>query len=152
MRAITRRSFDRLLWTGQWSLALTFHLVGMVKLGLPQEVIERHFGISAGSSSTIHAVAVIEVALSMAAVLPAMLRILPELSTLAVAGLGALALFGLLEPATTAGAGMLAPGLGLAVVAALVTWGRVVFPLRRRVAGKVGLGAARSAPIPEPER
>ena len=85
-----QRSLDRLLWAGQWMLALSFHLIGMIKLGLMVHDVQPHFGLRVeATTGMLHTLGLVETILSLAVIFPALLHVVPKLSTGAAASLGA---------------------------------------------------------------
>ena len=121
-----QRSLDRLLWAGQWMLALSFHLIGMIKLGLMVHDLQPHFGLRVDATTgMLHALGLVEAVLSLAVIFPALLHVVPKLSTGAAASLGVLALLGTANAATGISTGVPALNVALAAVAAFVVWGRV---------------------------
>ena len=126
MISASQRTLDRTLWAAQWILALAFEWIGMVKLGLTADHLRPYYGLGGkATTAMVHTVGAVEVAISLAVILPAITRLLPRVSTLAAAGLGAIALLGTFMPVTAAGAGLPALNLALASLAAFVVWGRL---------------------------
>ena len=76
-----QRSLHLALWIAQWALAGGFLLVGFVKLGLPGD-----------DPARLHAMGALEIAIALAAILPATTRVLPRLAAVAAAALGMIAL------------------------------------------------------------
>ena len=143
MKPANQRSFDITLWVCQWILAIAFDFIGMVKLGLTADQVRQHFGLAAETTtSVLHTVAMVEVGVSLAVILPAVTRILPQLSTVAAGGLAAIALLGTAMPASAASAGFSALNLALVALAAFVVWGRIamapIAPLSNEVTGPTG--------------
>jgi hypothetical protein len=96
---------DRFLWAGQWTVALAFYFIALIRLGL---------------ENRLRASEAFEIALALLAIVPAYTEILPRLSTLALA---LLPVAGLALQAHDTG---LAPLDGtLAVVAAIVALARL---------------------------
>jgi len=96
---------DRLLWAGQWTVALAFYFIALIKLGL---------------ENRLRAAEAVEIALALLAIVPARTEILPQVSTLALALLSVAALA---LPAYGTG---LAPVDGtLAVLAGIVALARL---------------------------
>jgi hypothetical protein len=119
------RILEKARWTAQWTLAVAFELTGMCKLGFEAHQLRGHFGYAAAMTTPmLHGVAAIEIALAVLVILPALLDLLPQLSLVAAAALGGIALFGVIQPSSAAASGF--PGIDLALfaVAALVIAGR----------------------------
>src|SRR5437763_15007915 len=72
----------------------------------------------------LHTVGIVEVPLALAALLPADLGILPQLSTVVAGSLAAAALLGGAMPASAAGTSLTAVNLALAAVGLFVVGGR----------------------------
>ena|ERR1700694_5008717 len=126
MKPMNQRSLNVTLWTCQWILAIAFNSIGMVKLGLTADHVRQYFGLAAETTTgMLHTVALVEVGVSLAVILPAFTRILPQLSTVAAGGLGTIALLGTAMPASAASAGVPGLNLALAALAAFVVFGRV---------------------------
>lgn len=124
MKRATIHSLDAAIWAAQWIVAGAFNFVGMAKLGFTGEQAGSFFGGAAMTTEMLHTVGMVEIALSLATILPAVLRILPQLSTVAAGGLAAAALLGTMMPASAAGTSMAALNLVLAAEALFVVWGR----------------------------
>lgn len=128
MAVANQRKLDRALWTGQWTLAASFQVLGMLKLCLSAEELGA-LGLGSAAAAParlLHAVGAAELALALAAVLPAATRILPRLSTASAAALAAAAALGAVLPTAAAASGSAAADLALAALAGLVAWGRAV--------------------------
>jgi hypothetical protein len=96
---------DRFLWAGQWTVALAFYFIAMIKLGL---------------ENRLRAAEAVEIALALLAIVPARTEILPQVSTLALALLPVAAL---VLPAH--GTGLAPVDATLAVLAAIVALARL---------------------------
>jgi hypothetical protein len=126
MKPINQRSLNVTLWVCQWTLAIAFNLIGMVKLGLTADHVRHYFGLAAETTTgMLHTVALVEVGVSLAVILPAVTRVLPQLSTVAAGGLATIALLGTAMPASAASAGVSGLNLALAAVAGFVVCGRI---------------------------
>jgi hypothetical protein len=159
MTSTNRRPINMTVWVCQWILAGAFEFIAMVKLGLPAELAQR-FGLAAeASTAMLQTVALVEIGVSLLAILPAVTRVLPQLSTVAAAGLGGIALLRIAMPAGSASSGVLWLNLALAAFAAFVVWGRVaivpIAPFADEDADPVATGWVR-APVardlPRPPR
>ncbi len=127
---VGNKALDRILWSGQWFVACVVYFTGMVKLGLTADHVRSHYGLAAEATTwTLHTVGLVEVAVSLMAILPAVTRVLPQLSTISMATLGALALFGTALPASMVGTGIAALNTFLAALATLVILGRLAVVL-----------------------
>jgi len=151
MKPMNQRSLNMTLWICQWILAGAFDFIGMMKLGLTADQVRQHFGLAAETTTgMLHTVALAEVGVSLAVILPAVTRILPQLSTVAAGSLGAIALLGIAVPASASSAGFSSLNLALAALAAFVVWGRVaivpIAPFVDEDADPVGTGRVR-APV-----
>ena len=124
MKRASVSPFNSAVWAAQWIVAGAFNFVGMAKLGFSGEQAGRFFGGAAISTEMLHTVGMVEVALALATILPAVLRILPQLSNAAAGGLAAVALLGVAMPASAAGTSVAALNLLLAAEALFVVWGR----------------------------
>jgi len=85
MTSTNQRPINMTVWVCQWILAGAFEFIGMIKLGLTAELVQR-FGLAAeASTAMLQTVALVEIGLSLLAILPAVTRVLPQLSTVAAA-------------------------------------------------------------------
>ena len=80
---------DTLIWVIQGLLAVTFFMVGIVKVVLPKEKLyeSRMEFVEDFSQTTVRAIGTLEVLGAIGLILPMMLDILPVLTPLAAAGL-----------------------------------------------------------------
>lgn len=130
MKPTNPRSLDLILWACQWTLAAAFQFIGMVKLGLTAEHVQS-LGL-ATSTGMLHAVGIVEVGISLAVIVPALTRVVPQLSTVAAGSAGAIALLGAAMPSTAICSGVFWLNAVLAALAAFVVWERVaVVPVAR---------------------
>ncbi len=127
-----QRSLDSIFWAGQWILAIAFEVTGLVKLGLGAHLSGR-IGFAAGlTTGLLQAAGTIEVLLSLLVILPALTRLLPQVSTAAAASVAAIAALGIASPETALGSGATAVNVTLVALGAFVVWGRVaIAPFER---------------------
>jgi hypothetical protein len=126
MARIDRDTIHVDLWITQWALAAAFHLLGLLKVFVAAGDLQQGFHlVIQAPASILRPVGLVELVGSLALVLPAATGILPRLTPLAAACLGAAAVMGAAMPATAAGLGLPWPNLVLAVGCAFVAWGRI---------------------------
>jgi uncharacterized membrane protein YphA (DoxX/SURF4 family) len=117
----TSKTANRLLWTGQSLLALLFLFAGSMKFIMPAEKMQ---GPISFPITFIHFIGVCEILGGLGLILPGLLKVLPELTTFAAAGL----LIIMVGATTTTVIGMgIAPAifpLIVGVIAATIAWGR----------------------------
>jgi hypothetical protein len=122
-----RNLLDSSLWTAQAWLATVTAASGLLKTMVPATDLQLLFGMVPGAQPGILGpVGLVELILALLLVLPAGARVLPRLTPVAAAGLGATVLLGLLQPATAGGFGLLVPDLLLLACSAFIAWGRLV--------------------------
>jgi hypothetical protein len=122
-----RNLLDTSLWTAQWWLALVFATSGLLKALVPAPDLQTRLGlVTSAQPGILGPVGVVELLLALLLVLPAGARVLPRLTPVAAACLGATVLLGVVQPATAGGLGLLVPDLLLLAGSAFVAWGRLL--------------------------
>ena len=126
----TRNTTAVLLWTAQGLLAALFLFAGAMKLSIPMDVLAEQARMP---GPFLRFIAVVELLGAVGLVLPAMLRIRPELTTLAAAGLLIVMGGAVVTSAMTVGVvAALMPAI-VGVVAGFVAYGRWrVVPIEAR--------------------
>ena len=126
----TRNTTAILLWTAQGLLAALFLFAGAMKLSIPMDVLAEQARLP---GPFLRFIAVVELLGAVGVVLPAMLRIRPELTTLAAAGLLIVMGGAVVTSAMTVGVvAALMPAI-VGVVAGFVAYGRWrVVPIEAR--------------------
>jgi uncharacterized membrane protein YphA (DoxX/SURF4 family) len=118
---MSRKTSNRLLWTGQFLLAALFLFAGSMKFILPADKMQ---GPISFPISFIHFIGACEIAGGLGLILPGLLRIAPQLTTFAAAGL----LIIMVGATSTTVIGMgVAPALfplTIGAIAAAIAWGR----------------------------
>jgi hypothetical protein len=115
------------LWTTQIALAVTCASSGILKAWVPPADLQARLGfMAAAEPGILWPVGLVEMVLAVALIVPAGGRVLPRLTPIAAACLGATVLLGLAQPATAGGLGHPLPDLALLLGAAFVAWGRLV--------------------------
>ncbi|HEY6218977.1 MAG TPA: DoxX family protein [Gemmatimonadaceae bacterium] len=118
---MSRKTSNRLLWTGQFLLAALFLFAGSLKFILPADKMQ---GPISFPISFIHFIGACEIAGGLGLILPGLLRIAPQLTTFAAAGL----LIIMVGATSTTVIGMgVAPALfplTIGAIAAAIAWGR----------------------------
>ena len=120
-----RLSVNALLWTGQWALAATFFVLGLLKVLLPATDLQLGLHlVPAAPAAILGTVGLVELLGSLGAILPAATGVLPRLSTAAAACLAGVALLGVLVPGTAGAFALPLPNALLALAGGWVAWGR----------------------------
>ena len=118
---MSRKTSNRLLWTGQFLLAALFLFAGSMKFILPADKMQGPISFPIGF---IHFIGACEIAGGLGLILPGLLRIAPQLTTFAAAGL----LIIMVGATSTTVIGMgVAPALfplTIGAIAAAIAWGR----------------------------
>jgi hypothetical protein len=115
------------LWTAQIALAVTFAQAGFLKAFVPAADLQARLGFMVEAQAGIlRPVGLVETVLALGLIVPAGARILPKVTPFAAIWLGAIALLGVLQPASAGGLGLLVPNLALVAGSAFVAWGRLV--------------------------
>jgi len=124
-----RRAVPAALWTLQWTLAVAFFLLGLLKVGLPLDDLQQRLHLLAGAGpGQLAPVGWLEVAGGLLLVLPAATRFWPRLTPAAAAYLAVTVLLGVAGDVAGAspgsGLGLLLPDLALGLACAAVAAGR----------------------------
>jgi hypothetical protein len=122
-----RNLLDTSLWTMQCWLALVFATSGLLKALVPAAELQARLGlVPAAQPGILPPVGGVELLLALLLVVPAGARILPRLTPVAAACLGATVLLGMVQPSTAGGLGRVIPDLLLLAGTIFVAWGRLV--------------------------
>jgi hypothetical protein len=111
------------LWIVQVLLALTFALSGGIKLVLPVDVLQEQMQLSL-PGVFLRFIGVAEVSGALGLILPGLLRIRPQLTPLAAAGLVALMLGALMFTPPDGELALVLLPVGVGLLAAFVAYGR----------------------------
>jgi len=118
-------ALNSLLWLGQGILALIFGMTGYMKLAKPMDelILAMPWTLDV-SESLVRFIGAAELTGAIGIVLPALLKVLPRLSTLAAFGLAVIMLLATGFHLLLGEIGMMPLPMLLGTIAAFVAWGR----------------------------
>jgi len=138
----SRQPLNTSLWILQWAVAGSFHVLGLLKACVPPADLQQGLHLVARApAALLRPVALVELAGSLAVILPAATAVLPRLTPVAAGCLAGVALLGAAMPETAGGFGQPVPNLLLAVAGVWIAWGRIAWapiaPLGLREATRI---------------
>lgn len=137
-RTASQKAWNISLWIGQILLAIMFLYAGMFKTFTPIHELAQKMPLAEESAILIRFIGVVELAGGLGLLLPAALRILPQLTIVSAIGFTLIMILAFAFHALRGEYAALGTNVVLALISAIVAWGRWrKAPIKNRFENKI---------------